>query len=158
MQQANFGSNSLLKLGKWALLLAGLGLVGWGVLAYRSALVQPEPLPQEPVSLAPATPAPISPVPSEANTQFPKMLPIPAGEFTMGCVEERDNVEGGCSDDEKPPHPVKLSAFKLAETEVTVGQYLACVQQGGCPAPEWNEKGSDYNISTGKDDHYKKNG
>jgi len=109
--------------------LAGLGLVGWGI----SAL-------------------------NEANTQFPKMLPIPAGEFTMGCVEERDNVEGGCSDDEKPPHPVKLSAFKLAETEVTVGQYLACVQQDGCPAPEWNEKGSDYNMSTGKNDHYKKIG
>lgn len=76
----------------------------------------------------------------------------------MGCVEQRDNVEGGCHDDEKPPHPVKLSAFKLAETEVTVEQYLACVQQGGCPAPEWNKKGSDYNISTGKDDLYKKMG
>lgn len=131
VQQANFGSSSPLKLGKWALLLAGLGLMGWGISVYE---------------------------PSKTNTQFPKMLPIPAGEFTMGCVEERDNVEGGCSRDEKPSHPVKLSAFKLAETEVTVGQYLACVQQGGCPAPEWNEKGSDYNISTGKDDLYKEMG
>lgn len=158
VQQAQFGSGSLLKLGKWALLLAGLGLVGWGVSAYRNVPIQSEPLTQEPISLAPATPVPITPAPSKTNTQFPKMLPIPAGEFTMGCVEERDNVEGGCGDDEKPPHPVKLSAFKLAETEVTVEQYLACVQQGGCPAPVWNEKGSDYNISTGKNDLYKKMG
>lgn len=149
VQQANFGSSSSLKLGKWALLLAGLGLMGWGISAYRNAPIQSEVLAQEPVSLAPATPVPVTPEPSKTNTQFPKMLPIPAGEFTMGCVEERDNVEGGCYDNEKPPHPVKLSAFKLAETEVTVGQYLECVQQGACPVPEWNEKGSDYNISTG---------
>jgi formylglycine-generating enzyme required for sulfatase activity len=131
VQQANFGSSSPLKLGKWALLLAGLGLMGWGISVYE---------------------------PSKTNTQFPKMLPIPAGEFTMGCVEQRDNVEGDCYYDEKPPHPVKLSAFKLAETEVTVEQYLACVQQGGCPAPEWNEKGSDYNISTGSKTAYKNMG
>ncbi len=153
VQQANFGSRSPLKLGKWALLLAGLGLVGWGISAYRNTSIQPEPMTQESVS-----PTPASSALNEANTKFPKMLPISAGEFTMGCVKERDNVEGGCGDDEKPPHPVKLSAFKLAETEVTVGQYLACVQQGGCPAPEWSEKGSDYNISTGKNDLYKNMG
>ncbi|HPY39450.1 MAG TPA: SUMF1/EgtB/PvdO family nonheme iron enzyme [Thiolinea sp.] len=181
-----------MKLGKWALLLPGLGLAAWGVSTYRITPVQPEPLTQEPVSLAPTAlasaspepskpnywsapvqPAPItpdpasiaptalasaSPEPSKANTQFPNMLPIPAGEFVMGRIAGRDDVEGGCSDDEKPDHPVKLSAFKLAETEVTVEQYLACVQQGGCPPPEWNEKGSDYNISTGKDDHHKKMG
>ena len=160
VQQAPLGLSSPLKLSKWVLLLAGLGLAAWGVSAYRSAPVQPKPLTQEPVSLAPTAPAPATPEPSEANTQLPipKMLPIPAGEFTMGCVKERDEVEGGCLDWEKPPHPVKLSAFKLAETEVTVEQYLACVQQGGCPAPYWNEKGSDYNISTGKDEHYKKMG
>ena len=157
VQHAPLGSSAPLKLSKWALLLAGLGLAAWGVSVYRGA-PDPELITQEPVSLAPATPTPASPEPSKANTQFPKMLSIPAGEFTMGCVEQRDHVEGGCVDDEKPPHPVKLSAFKLAETEVTVEQYLACVQQGGCPAPHWNEKGSDYNISTGKDDHYKKMG
>lgn len=151
-------SSSPLKLGKWALLLAGLGLMGWGISAYRNAPIQSEVLTQEPVSLVPATPVPVTPEPIEANTPFPKMLSIPAGEFMMGCVNGRDNVEGGCDDNEKLPYPVKLSAFKLAETEVTVEQYLACVQQGGCPAPEWNEKGSDYNISTGKDDLYKKMG
>lgn len=158
VQQVNFGSNAPLKLSKWALLLAGLGLAAWGVSTYRSAPVQPEPLPQEPVSLAPTALATATPEPSKVNTKFPNMLPIPAGEFTMGCVEQRDKVEGGCFDWEKPSHQVNLSAFKLAETEVTVEQYLTCVQQGGCPASEWNEKGSDYNISTGKDDYYKKMG
>lgn len=153
VQQANFGSRSPLKLGKWALLLAGLGLVGWRISAYRNTSIQPEPMTQES-----ASPTPASSALNEANTKFPKMLPIPAGEFTMGCVEQRDNVEGGCYASEKPPHPVKLSAFKLAETEVTVGQYLECVQQGACPVPEWNEKGSDYNISTGSKTEYKNMG
>ena len=157
VQQAPLGSSAPLKLSKWALLLAGLGLAAWGVSVYRGA-PDPELITQEPVSLAPATPTPASPEPSKANTQFPNMLPIPAGEFTMGCVEQRDHVEDGCLDWEKPPYQVKLSAFKLADTEVTVEQYLACVQQSGCPAPHWNETGSDYNINTGKDDLYKEMG
>lgn len=157
VQHAPLGSSAPLKLSKWALLLAGLGLAAWGVSVYRGA-PDPELITQEPVSLAPATPTPASPEPSKANTQFPNMLPIPAGEFTMGCVEQRDHVEDGCLDWEKPPYQVKLSAFKLADTEVTVEQYLACVQQSGCPAPHWNETGSDYNINTGKDDLYKEMG
>ncbi|QTR49754.1 formylglycine-generating enzyme family protein [Candidatus Thiothrix anitrata] len=88
----------------------------------------------------------------------PTMVQIPAGKFTMGCDPKRDDVEGGCFDSEKPAHEVNVPTFWLSETEVTVAQYMACVKAGACPEPEWQEKGSDYNIQTGKDDHYKKLG
>lgn len=72
----------------------------------------------------------------------PEMVDIPAGGFTMGCKDGRDNVEGmdKCPDYEKPVHEVNLKAFKLAKTETTVGQYMACVDAGGCPPPEWKAK------------------
>ena len=97
VQQAPLGSSAPLKLSKWALLLAlpglvaWLGLAAWGISAYQSA-PDPELITQEPVSLAPTTPTPASPEPSKTSTKLPKMLPIPAGEFTMGCVEQRDHV------------------------------------------------------------------
>jgi len=62
----------------------------------------------------------------------PNMLPIPAGSFTMGCIETRDNVEGNCHDNEKPAHKVTLKAFQLAKTEVTFAQWDACVKAKGC--------------------------
>lgn len=44
--------------------------------------------------------------------------------FVMGCVDGRDNVEGGCSDDEKPAHKVTLNkSFQLGKCEVTFIQY-----------------------------------
>jgi formylglycine-generating enzyme required for sulfatase activity len=68
------------------------------------------------------------------------MVQIPAGTFTMGCDPKRDDVEGGCSDAEKPAHEVSVLTFWLSETEVTVGQYMACVKAGACPEPEWKAK------------------
>jgi formylglycine-generating enzyme required for sulfatase activity len=70
----------------------------------------------------------------------PTMVQIPAGTFTMGCDPKRDDVEGGCSDAEKPAHEVSVLTFWLSETEVTVGQYMACVKAGACPEPEWKAK------------------
>lgn len=32
-----------------------------------------------------------------------------------------------------PPHPANLQPFSLDRTEITVGQYRACVQAGACP-------------------------
>jgi len=46
---------------------------------------------------------------------------IPEGDFQMGCVPQ----DTGCTDDEKPQHPVAVASFELLETEVTEGQYLA---------------------------------
>lgn len=91
----------------------------------------------------------------------PEMVSIPAGTFTMGCVEKRDVVDGmddKCYDSEKPTHEVTLDAFQMAKTETTVAQYMACVDAGVCPQPQWQEKGSEYNIKTGTNDAYKKLG
>ena len=69
---------------------------------------------------------------SEQNTEFqlplpfaPEMVKVEGGTFTMGC---RDDVDGGCSDDEKPDHNVTVETFLLAKTEVTVGQFRAFVE------------------------------
>ena len=60
------------------------------------------------------------------------LIAIPAGEFVMGCNEA---VDEACDDDEKPMHTVSLSAFEIEETEVTQGQYTACVLDGACSPP-----------------------
>ena len=39
--------------------------------------------------------------------------------------------------DEGLRHAVRIPAFAMGRHEVTVAQYLACVQAGGCAAPAW---------------------
>ncbi len=82
----------------------------------------------------------------------PEMVSIPAGSFRMG------DIQGGGASDEKPVHEVYIKSFKMGKYEITVGQYMACVRDGGCKPPEWQEKGSEYNAKTGSDDHYRKLG
>lgn len=65
--------------------------------------------------------------PSQGTTDLPiplpKMIRIPGGSFQMGSNEGFDN--------EKPVHPVSISTFYLAETEVTFEQYdYFCGQTG----------------------------
>ena len=55
---------------------------------------------------------------------------IPGGTFQMGSKE---------SSNEQPVHRVRVKAFELARTEVTNGQYLACVKAGGCTSPHWDD-------------------
>jgi formylglycine-generating enzyme required for sulfatase activity len=52
------------------------------------------------------------------------MVKVPAGEFTMGR-EKTPN------DDERPPHRVRIAAFQLDETLVTVGQFEQFVKATG---------------------------
>ena len=65
-----------------------------------------------------------------------EMVDIPAGTFTMGCVVGRDDVVGGCFNNEKPAHQVTLVAFKMAETETTFDQWDACEKANVCPHAE----------------------
>ena len=51
---------------------------------------------------------------------------IPAGSFQMGSPSQSD---------EQPVHSVTLKAFAMSKTEVTVGQYRACVEAGVCAEP-----------------------
>lgn len=77
--------------------------------------------------------------PAQSNGFEPEMVAIPAGSFMMGCKGGRDEVEGGCFDDEKPAYEATVSAFHMGKYEVTTGQYLACISAGGCPKPRWQE-------------------
>ena len=72
--------------------------------------------------------------------------------FSMGSpATEKDR-----DDDEGPQRPVSFQRrFALAETEVTVAQYLACVQDGGCKEPEWREAGNQYHYQTGSSTWYR---
>jgi len=56
------------------------------------------------------------------------MIVIPAGEFIRGCLEE----DG--PNDELPARKIRLRAFYIDRTEVTVAQYKQCVDDGVCPA------------------------
>jgi len=57
-----------------------------------------------------------------------RLLPVPAGEFSMG------SNDGG--DDEKPVHTVYLDAFWIDQTEVTNGMFTLCVSGGACLPPQ----------------------
>jgi formylglycine-generating enzyme required for sulfatase activity len=57
-----------------------------------------------------------------------RMVKVPAGEFAMGT----STGEG----DEQPERKVDLDAFQIDQYEVTVAQYQACVEAGGCAAPK----------------------
>jgi formylglycine-generating enzyme required for sulfatase activity len=73
--------------------------------------------------------------------------------FMMGTAKGADSM---ADDNEGPPHPVSFQRrYALAETEVTVAQYLACVEDGGCKEPEWREAGSEYHYQTGSDTWYR---
>jgi sulfatase modifying factor 1 len=54
----------------------------------------------------------------------PDMIAIPAGSFTMGRVSYANPEEG-------PPHEVRLSAFALDATLVTVADFRAWVEESG---------------------------
>jgi formylglycine-generating enzyme required for sulfatase activity len=78
------------------------------------------------------------------------MVFVKGGTFTMGSPE----TETDRGDDEKQ-HTVTLSDFEMGRTEVTVVQYMAFVNETKSHYPEWMEAGSEYNVKTGTDNHYK---
>ena len=72
------------------------------------------------------------------------MVLIPSGNFWMGCNAALDSSCGG---DEYPYHQVKLAAFEIDATEVTMTQFADCVDEGDCDEPGnspfclWNQPG-----------------
>jgi len=65
----------------------------------------------------------------KGNEPKEEVVPVPAGEFFMGCNEQ---VDTECNNDEKPGRRVYVKAFKIDKTEVTVAQYRQCVEAGAC--------------------------
>ena len=81
--------------------------------------VTPEP------SLTPTA----TPLPTEiTDSKGVQMVPVPAGEFTMGSANST-NV------DENPAHSVYLDAFYIDKYETTNAQYQMCVAAGWCNVP-----------------------
>jgi formylglycine-generating enzyme required for sulfatase activity len=60
------------------------------------------------------------------------MLLIPGGSFSMGSNDGQR--------DEQPVHTVHIDSFYLNAAEVTVWEYLRCVQAGECRMPVWWNK------------------
>ncbi|MBU1430360.1 formylglycine-generating enzyme family protein, partial [Myxococcota bacterium] len=59
-------------------------------------------------------------------------ISIKGGSFQMGSNKG--------DDDEKPVHTVRVRDFSIGKTEVTVGQYRACVAAGACSEPHWDDE------------------
>jgi len=57
--------------------------------------------------------------------------------------------------DNEVEHERTIAAFAIGRTEVTVAQYRRCVEEGGCPPPEWLEPGGEQNIETGRGLYYR---
>jgi len=75
------------------------------------------------------------------------------GEFVMGSeVREVDRSS------EETQHSVKVSDFYMCKYAVSVKEYLMFANDTKSHYPEWIEAGSQYNVKTGSDDHYKKLG
>ncbi len=94
-------------------------------------------------------PRPVVPTPAATNRSDNLVL-IKGGTFQMGGND--------ADSDEKPVHSVTVSDFYLSKYELTVREYLAFANETKSRYPEWLEAGSQYNINTGTDDHYKKLG
>jgi formylglycine-generating enzyme required for sulfatase activity len=67
-----------------------------------------------------------------ADSAASAMILIPSGTFNMGSVNG--------AKDERPVHRVQVDSFYLGATEVTIWEYLTCVQSGNCRMPYWWNK------------------
>jgi formylglycine-generating enzyme required for sulfatase activity len=94
------------------------------------------------------TPKPQVAVPPQVTPVSEAMIPIPATTFTMG------SPTGLGEADEQPAHSVTLSAFKIDQTEVTLGQYWLCVEAGVCLAPTNNGNSLNYSVNDPHFDNY----
>jgi formylglycine-generating enzyme required for sulfatase activity len=91
-------------------------------------------------------------IPSEFSRGFEmkisgvEMILIQGGSFMMGSASGES--------DEMPMHRVEVRDFYMSKTEVTVGQYRKCVDEGVCSEPDDKNDGSYCNWGySDRDDH-----
>jgi len=63
----------------------------------------------------------------------PDMVRIEGGALTIGCVPGDE----ACAADEQPAHQVNVNSFWLDKHEVTVADYVVCVEIGRCTLPDF---------------------
>ena len=68
------------------------------------------------------------------------MTVVSGASFWMGCNAAKD---AGCQTDENPQHKVTLSSYLIDVTEITSGQYKACVDASVCTAPTFVQPAQD---------------
>jgi formylglycine-generating enzyme required for sulfatase activity len=90
-----------------------------------------------------AQPAPAAPSPGTNSkvaeitdcSACPALISVPGGAFTMGS--------NSTDPSEKPAHKVSIAApFAIGKYEITIAQWNACVEAGGCPKPGVAAKGA----------------
>lgn len=69
--------------------------------------------------------------------ECPKMVPVPAGSYTMGSSPEEDDRR----DREGPPREVQIADFEVGQYEVTFAEWRACVEANACRAIPSEEQG-----------------
>lgn len=64
-------------------------------------------------------------------------ISVDSAEFSMGCDPSK---KSNCSQDEQPPHKTTLRPYEIQRTEVTQGEWAACVDAAVCVATpyHWN--------------------
>ena len=75
-----------------------------------------------------------SPITQPASSE---MIPIPAGEFLMGC--DPWDSRAPCMDGESPSHMVHLDSYLIDFTEVSNAQYAQCVAAEACRPPNFGD-------------------
>ncbi|MFN3912794.1 SUMF1/EgtB/PvdO family nonheme iron enzyme [Hyphomonas sp.] len=81
----------------------------------------------------PVIETPVEPVPEPEPAApvcdvCPAMVSLPGGTFSMGSPA----TEAGREPIEGPLHDVTVKAFSISKTEITAGQWAACLADGGC--------------------------
>jgi len=86
------------------------------------------------------------------GAEAPGMVVMPGGTFQMG------DQQGNGFDWERPVHAVTLGAFAIGRYPVTVGDYMRFVKTTQGHHPQWLETGSEYHLTTGTNDYYRRAG
>jgi formylglycine-generating enzyme required for sulfatase activity len=82
-----------------------------------------------------------------------QMVAVEGGTFEMGYKPERDGNDKYMGN-AKPLHQATLSDFYISAMPVTIGQYMAFVNDTATHYPEWLEKSSKYHLETGSEKSY----